>query len=250
MSEPLTSPKSGHIKSTDITECEESKIEQVRVFSPNYRANAYSYVKAFDTLRTKLSQIRALNPLTTPCIKSATQRLLSWVDSLDVDSQTVAQQSAGQVGSALSIRDTPRWRPTLAREDTGDAFPQGDRSSISLLSMDFPAPGSSIRDLEPYQERTRELADSGVPSNHDTEHKQAAFEVVPLPKGQGATESLHESSSNLQQDTRHRPDSTRAEDPQVEPRETPDVLPGHGGGECSDQTDCFGESLGQAPDSA
>jgi hypothetical protein len=124
MSEPLTSPKSGHIKSTDITECEESKVEQVREFSPNYRANAYSYVKAFDTLRTKLSQIRALNPLTTPCIKSATQRLLSWVDSLDVDSQTVAQQSAGQVGSALSIRDTPRWRPTLAREDTGDAFPQ------------------------------------------------------------------------------------------------------------------------------
>jgi hypothetical protein len=89
-----------------------------------------------------------------------------------------------------------------------------------------------------------------VPSDHDTEHEQAVFEVVPMPKGQGATESLHESSSNLQQDTRHRPDSTRAEDPQVEPRETPDVLPGHGGEECSDQTDCFGESLGQAPNSA
>jgi hypothetical protein len=122
-------------------------------------------------------------------------------------------------------------------------------SPISLFSMDCPAPESSIRDLEPYQERTKELADSSLPSNHDTKHEQVAFEVVPLPKGQEAAESLHESSSNLQQDTGYRPASTRAEDPQVEPRETPDVLLGHGGRECSDQTDCFGESLRQAPDS-
>jgi hypothetical protein len=116
--------------------------------------------------------------------------------------------------------------------------------------MDCPAPESSIRDLEPCQERTKELAGSSVPSNHDTEHEQTAFEVVPLPKGQEATESLHESFSTLQQVTRHRPDSTGAEDPQVEPRGIPDVLPGHGGEECSDWTDCFEESLGQAPDSA
>jgi hypothetical protein len=183
-------------------------------------------------------------------MKSATQRLLSWVNSLDVDSPLVARESAGQVGSAPSSRDPPRWRPILAREDTSDPFQQGDRSPISLLSMESPAPESSTCDPECRQERTEEFADSSVPSNHDPEHEQATFAAVPPPKGQEATESQHESSLNLQQDAQDPPDSTRSDDSQAEPRDPPEAHSGGEGEEHSHQRDRHEESPGEATDSA
>jgi hypothetical protein len=103
---------------------------------PSIRVNAYSYIKAFDALRTELSQIHAVDPLTTACMKSAAQRLLSWVNNFDVSSHPVAVESAGQLSLAPSTQDPPRWRPMSARENTSDPFPQDNRSPISILSTD------------------------------------------------------------------------------------------------------------------
>jgi hypothetical protein len=149
-------------------------------------------------LRTKLSQIYALDPLTIARTKLATQRLLSWVNSLDVGSSLVACESGGQVGQAVSLQDPPTWRPTLARGDTGSPFSQGDRSPISLLSVNHPAPESSICDPDRHRERTEELADSSVTSSHDHEHEKATVGAEHALKGQDATGTLIGSSSNLQ----------------------------------------------------
>jgi hypothetical protein len=116
--------------------------------------------------------------------------------------------------------------------------------------MDCTAPESSTRDTERHQEQTDELADLSVPSNHDTEHEQATFEAVPPSKGHTPTVNRHGSFSNLQQCAQDPPDSTRSENLQVEPRDTLDVQADEEGEERSDQTDCFRDSLGQAPDSA
>jgi hypothetical protein len=139
----------------------------------------------------------------------------------------------------------PRWHAK-----TQEVPFEGDGSPISLLSMDCHAPEISICDPKRRQERTEELADSSVPSNHDTEHEKATFEAEHALKGQEATESLHESYSNLQRVTQCPPDSTRYDDLEVEPRETPDVHSGDGGEERSDETDCYEKNLEEATNSA
>jgi hypothetical protein len=88
------------------------------------------------------------------------------------------------------------------------------------------------------------------PSYHDTEYEQATLIVELALEGQGATESLIESSSNPQQDTPDTPDSTRSGDPQAEPRSTPGTHSGDEGEERSDQTNCYGESLKEATNGA
>jgi hypothetical protein len=95
-----------------------------------------------------------------------------------------------------------------------------------------------------------------VPLNRYTEHEQATFEAESAPKGREATESLLESPSNLQQDTQDAPDSTRSDDLQAEPHDTPDAhLDGEGEGEeRSNRTDrCqagLKEAINSAPKSA
>jgi hypothetical protein len=97
--------------------------------------------------------------------------------------------------------------------------------------------------------RTVESASLSKASYHDTEHEQAALIAGPALEGQGATESLFESSSNPRQDTPDNPDSTRSDDPQAEPRDTPDIHPGDEG-ERSDQTSPCEGSLKEATNSA
>jgi hypothetical protein len=162
----------------------------------------------------------------------------------------VVQEPVDKVGSALSTRDPPRWRPTLAHNNESDFYSQGGRSPISLLSPDSPAQESSVCASETHQGRTVESASLGRPSYHDTEHEQAALTAKPALEGQGATESLFESSSNLQQDTQDPLDSARSDDPQAEPRDIPDTHPGDEGEERSDQTNCCEESLKKATNSA
>jgi hypothetical protein len=83
-SEPLTYPEISHVDSIDATGYVGSKIEQVCQFSLNFEQTLIATYKAFDTLGNELSQIRALDPPTTAFMESATERLLSWVNSLDV----------------------------------------------------------------------------------------------------------------------------------------------------------------------
>jgi hypothetical protein len=184
-------------------------------------------------------------------MKSATQRPLSWVNSLDVGSPPVARECVRQVTPAFSARDPPRWRPISARDNASDPFLQGDRSPISLLSADSPAPESLICDPESHQQRTEKLANSSVPPNHDAEHQHATFEGEPAPKGQETIESLLESSSNLQKNTQDAPDSTRSANLQTVPQDTPDAHPdGEGEGEeRSDQTNRYEASLKEATNS-
>jgi hypothetical protein len=138
----------------------------------------------------------------------------------------------------------------LAREDTGNLFPQGNKSPISPLSVDCPAPESSIYDPERHRERAEELANSSVPSNHDNEHEKATFGAEHALEGQEAARTLLGTSSNLQHDTKFSPDSTRYDDPQVIVWDTPDVHAGDGGEERSGQTDCYEESLEEDTNSA
>lgn len=154
--------------------------------------------------------------------------------------------------TAFSARDPPRWRPKSVRDNKGDPFSQGDRSPISLLSADNPAPESLICNPESRQERTEELANSSVPPNHDTEHQHATFEGEHAPKGQEAIESLLGSSSNLQKDTQDAPDSTRLDNLQNVPQDTPDAHPdGEGEGEeRSDERNRCEASFKEATDSA
>jgi hypothetical protein len=158
----------------------------------------------------------------------------------------VVQEPVDEVGSALSTRDPPRWRPTLAHNNETDPSSQGGRSPISLLIPDSPALESSVCASATYHGRTLESASLSKPSYHDAEHEQAALIVEPALEGQRATDSLIESSSDPQQDTPDTPDSTRSGDPQAEPRSTP----GDEGEERSDQTNCYGESLKEATNGA
>jgi hypothetical protein len=86
--------------------------------------------------------------------------------------------------------------------------------------------------------------------NNDTEHEEATFEVERSLRGQEATESVYESSSNLQHDTHCPTDSNRYDDLQVKPRDTPDIHPGDGGEESCDQTTYCEEDLEKAKNGA
>jgi hypothetical protein len=91
-----------------------------------------------------------------------------------------------------------------------------------------------------------------VPLNRHTEHEQATFEAESALKRREATGSLLESPSNLQKDTQDAPDSTRSDNLQAEPHDTPDAhLDGESGGEeRSNQTDRCEASLKEATNSA
>ena len=91
-----------------------------------------------------------------------------------------------------------------------------------------------------------------MPLNCHTEHEQATFEAESALKGREATESLLESPSNLQTDTQDALDSTRSDNLQAEPHDTPDAhLDGEGEGEeRSNQTDRCEASLKEATNSA
>jgi hypothetical protein len=123
------------------------------------------------------------------------RRLPSWTRDLDASVSQVVQEPVDEVGSALSTRDPPRWRPTLAHSNENDLYSQGGRSPISLLLPDSPAQESSVCASETHHGRTVESASLSRPSYHDTEHEQAALTAEPALEGQGATESLIESSS-------------------------------------------------------
>jgi hypothetical protein len=77
------------------------------------------------------------------------------------------------------------------------------------------------------------------------------LEAERAPRGQESTESLVESSSNLQQDTQNPPDSTRSDDHQAD-QDTPGAHPDDEGEgeERSDQTDRCEASLKKAANSA
>jgi hypothetical protein len=143
----------------------------------------------------------------------------------------------------------------MLRENSGDLASQRCKSPINPLSVESPAPESSVCGLENRHERTEEAAYSSVPLNCQTEHEQATLEAESALKGQEATESLLESPSSLQkdtQDTPDAPDSTRSGDLQAEPQDTPDArLDGEGGGEeRSDSTDRCEASPQEATNSA
>lgn len=172
---------------------------------------------------------------------SEVRQLVLWIKSLNEVPPPVAVESAEQLGSALSTRDPPGWRPTTSRGTSGDPTFQRCKSPTSLLSAEIPAPESSICDPENHQERIEE-ANPSVPLNCHTEHEQATSEAESALKEQEATETLLESPSNLQKDTQDTPDvpdSTRSSNLQAEPHGTPDAHPdGEGEGEQrSDPTD-------------
>jgi hypothetical protein len=183
---------------------------------------------------------------------SEVRQLVPWIESLNKVSPQVAKDSAEQLGSALSTRDPPRWRPTTVCENSGDLASQRCRSPISFLSAESSAPESSACGPENHQEPTGEVANSVVPPNRYTKHEQVTFEAEPALKGQEATESLIESPSNLQKDTRDAPDSTRSDNLQAEPQDTPDAhLDSEGEGEeRSDLSDGCKASLKEATNSA
>jgi hypothetical protein len=91
-----------------------------------------------------------------------------------------------------------------------------------------------------------------VPLNRYTEHEQATFEAESAPKGREATESLLESPSNLHKDTQDASGSTRSDNLQAEPHDTPDShLDSEGEGEeRSNQTDRCEVNLQEATNSA
>jgi hypothetical protein len=91
-----------------------------------------------------------------------------------------------------------------------------------------------------------------VPLNHHTEHEQATFEAESALKGREATESVLESPLDLQKDTQDAPGSTKSDDLQAEPHDTPDTHP-HSEGkgqERSDLSDRCEASLKEATNSA
>lgn len=102
-------------------------------------------------------------------------------------------------------------------------FPPGDRSPISLLSAYSSVPESSICDLESHKERTEGSINPSVPLNYDTEHERTTFEVDPWLIGQETIERLLESPSNLQKDIQDALNSTRSDNLQAEPHDTPDA---------------------------
>jgi hypothetical protein len=135
---------------------------------------------------------------------SEVRQLVPWIESLNEVSLQVAEESAEQLGTAISTRDPPGRRPTTVRENSGDLASQRYRSPISLLSAESPAPEISICGPENHQERTEEGANSSVPLNRHTEYEQATFEAESALKGREATESLLESPSDLQKDNLHK----------------------------------------------
>jgi hypothetical protein len=115
---------------------------------------------------------------------SKVRQLVSWIESLNEVSPQVAGESAEQLGSTLSTRHPPGWRPTTIRENSGDLASQLCRSPISLLSAESPAPESSKCGPDNHQERTEERANPSVPLNCHTEHEQATIEAESALKGE------------------------------------------------------------------
>jgi hypothetical protein len=182
---------------------------------------------------------------------SEVRQLVPWIESLNEFALQVAEKSAEQLGSALSTRDPPGWRPTTARESSGDLASQRCRSPINLWSVESLAPESSLCRSKNQQERTEEITISSVPLDCYTEHEQITFEAEPALNGQEPTESLLERPLNLREDTQDGPDSTRVDNLQAEPQATPNAhLDGEGEGkECRDQTDRREASLEEATNS-
>jgi hypothetical protein len=180
---------------------------------------------------------------------SEVRQLVSWIESLNEVSPQVAGESAEQLGSALSTRDPPGWRPTAVCENSGDLASERRTSPISLLSTESPpALESSACGPENHQEPTEEVANSSMPSNRYTEHEQVTFEAEPALKRQEGTECLLESTSNLQKDTQ---DSIGSDNLQAKSQNAPNAhLDGEGEGEeRSGQTDRCEASLREATNS-
>jgi hypothetical protein len=197
-------------------------------------ANAYHYIQAFNGLRTELSSIYNRVPLLADHIKSEARTLLSWAESLDVSIPHVVKDPANQVSSALSAGDPPGWRPVLADADLVRSLSQGGRSPISPLSADSPAQESSACRTDSQREVIEGIVDSSELLHSGAELEQASHVADSAHKGRAASEAALESPSKMQQDARNSPDNITTNDPQHEPRDSPDANSGKEAGEHMD----------------
>ena len=185
-------------------------------------------------MRAELSSIYDQVPLLAGHIKSEARKLFSWTESLDVSIPHVVKSPSDQVSSALSTGDPPGWRPVLADPDSVSRLSQGGRSPISLLSADSPAQESSACRTDSQREVIEGIVVSSELLHSGAEFEQAAHKADSAHKGRAASEAALESPSKMQQDARNSPDNITTNDPQHEPRDSPDANSGKEAGEHMD----------------
>jgi hypothetical protein len=154
-------------------------------------------------------------------IKLEARKLSFWAESLSLSVPQFVQDSADQLGSALSTGDPPGWRPALVDGDPGSVPPKGGRSPISLLSANSSARKSSTCRTDGQYELTEEVANSSGSLHSGTDLGKAPYVGDSAPRERAALEAVLKTSSRMQRDTRDSPANVAANRQQDEPHDSP-----------------------------